>query len=78
MSVASIAIFHVPRAGRALPYRQAELGADAHVRNRMQKSENIQKPEDYRDHYHGVQDGFDRSLHRYEAVHQPEQYAYHH
>jgi len=43
----------------------------------VEESENIQQPQNYPDDNHGVQDGLDRSLHRYEAIDQPKQQADH-
>jgi hypothetical protein len=45
---------------------------------RVEKSKNIQQPQNDSDDYHCIQDGLDRSLHWYEAIDQPEQDAYHH
>jgi hypothetical protein len=43
----------------------------------MKQPENIEKPQNGADHYDGIQDRLDRTLHRYEAVHQPKQHADH-
>jgi hypothetical protein len=43
---------------------------------RVQESENVQEPENDDDNDDGVQNGFDGALHRDEAIHEPEQYAY--
>ncbi|MGB8476008.1 MAG: hypothetical protein WCE61_18155 [Candidatus Acidiferrum sp.] len=39
----------------------------------MENSKNVQKPQHHTNDHHGIQDGFNRSLHWYEAVDQPEQ-----
>jgi hypothetical protein len=45
-------------------------------RERMKQSENVQKPQDHTDHHHRIQDGFNRSFHRYEAIDEPQQNAH--
>jgi hypothetical protein len=39
----------------------------------MEESENIQKPQDHDNYDDGIQDGLDRPLHGYKAVHEPQQ-----
>lgn len=43
----------------------------------MKKSKNVQEPQNRGDHHDRIQDGLNRSLHRYETVDQPKQNAYH-
>jgi hypothetical protein len=43
----------------------------------MQESENIHEPQNHGDNYNRIQDRFDRSRHRDETVHQPEQNTHH-
>ncbi|HXQ26854.1 MAG TPA: hypothetical protein VN822_10635, partial [Candidatus Acidoferrales bacterium] len=52
------------------------LRPDVHPGQRMKDSKDIEKPQDHRNHNDRVQNGLDRSLHRYEAVDQPEQNAH--
>jgi hypothetical protein len=47
--------------------------SNVNPRERMKQSENVQEPQDHADHHHGIQDGFNRSLHRYEAIDEPQQ-----
>jgi hypothetical protein len=49
------------------------LRPNANIREGMKKSENVQEPQDHADHHHGIQDRFDRPLHRDEVVDQPQQ-----
>jgi hypothetical protein len=55
----------------------AYLRANVYSRKRMNDPEYVQEPQNHADHHHGVQDGLDRSSHRYEVIDQPKQYAYH-
>jgi hypothetical protein len=47
------------------------------MREGMEKSKNVQEPQDDADHYHGIQDRLDRRLHGDEVIDQPQQNAYH-
>jgi hypothetical protein len=53
-------------------------GAYVYPGKRLEESESVQQPNNHGDHHHRVQNGFDRSLHRYEPIDQPEQQADHH
>lgn len=53
------------------------LRSNVEMGKRVEESENIQQPENDSDDDHCVQDGLDRSLHRYEAVDQPKQESDH-
>jgi hypothetical protein len=46
------------------------------VGKRIEEAENIQEPENDRNYYDRVQDGFDCTLHRNEAVDQPQDNSY--
>jgi hypothetical protein len=50
--------------------------SNVNPRERMKQPENVQKPQDHADHHHRVQDGFNRSFHRYEAIDEPQQNAH--
>jgi hypothetical protein len=52
-------------------------GAYVYAGKRVEESENIQQPKNHGDHHHCVQNGFDRSLHRYEPIDEPEKQADH-
>jgi hypothetical protein len=43
----------------------------------MKKSKDVQQPQHHADDHNRVQYGFDRSLHWYEAVDQPEKNTHH-
>ena|ERR1039457_845783 len=49
--------------------------AHAELGNIVQKSESLQKPNDYRNHDNAIQDALDLTLHGNEAVYQPKQDA---
>jgi hypothetical protein len=57
-----------------LPIIQARLRPHADVREGMKKSEDVQKPQDHGNNHDRIQDGLDRSLHRYQ-VDKPKQNA---
>jgi hypothetical protein len=40
---------------------------------RMNESKNVQEPHNHADHHNSIQDGLDRSCHRYEVIDQPKQ-----
>jgi len=44
----------------------------------MEQSKYVQKPQNYGNHHHRIQNGFDRALHRYETINQPQQKTHHH
>jgi hypothetical protein len=43
----------------------------------MKQPEHVQQPQNDRNDHNAVQNGFDRSLHWDEAIHQPQQDSYH-
>jgi hypothetical protein len=59
------------------PFLWLGLSPNVDMGERVEESENIQQPKHYGDDHYGVQDGFNRSLHWYEAVDQPEQKSDH-
>jgi hypothetical protein len=59
------------------PFLWLRLSPDVDMGERVEESKNIQQPKHYGDDHHCIQDGFDRSLHWYEAVDQPEQKSDH-
>jgi hypothetical protein len=46
---------------------------NANIGEGMEKSENVEKPQDYANHHDGIQDRLDRPLHRDEVIDQPQQ-----
>jgi hypothetical protein len=52
------------------------LRPNANIGEGMEKSENVEKPQDYADHHDGIQDRLDRPLHRDEVIDQPQQNTY--
>jgi len=65
--------------GSYLPYGQVRTvyAPNAHPRQRVKKSKNVQQPQNRGDHHDGVQNRLDRSSHRNEIVHQPQQNSHH-
>src|SRR5580704_7037167 len=55
------------------PITRAGLSADADMREGAKKPEDVQEPQHDDDHYDGVQNRLDRSLHWYVAVDEPKQ-----
>jgi hypothetical protein len=53
------------------------LRSNVEIGKGVEEPENVQQPENDSDDDHCVQDGLDRSLHRYEAVDQPKQESDH-
>jgi hypothetical protein len=43
----------------------------------MEQPKNIQQPQNDRNDHDAIEDGFDRSLHGDEAIHQPQEDTYH-
>ena len=58
-------------------YVQLVLCPDMDPGKGVEESENIQQPKNYSDNNNCIQDGLDRSLHRYEAINEPKQQADH-
>jgi hypothetical protein len=52
---------------------RACLRPEVDAGERVEKSENVQKPQNHANHNHGVENRLDGSLHRYEGIHEPEQ-----
>jgi hypothetical protein len=70
----------IARAGRSPRLERVLLDLDClcvHSGQGMQEAENVQKPEHDTYHDDRVQNGFDRSLHRDETVHEPKQHTDH-
>jgi hypothetical protein len=57
--------------------RRTSPFSDVNIGKVMKQPENIQEPQDDGDDYDAVQDGFDRSLHGDEAIHQPQENTHH-
>jgi len=53
------------------------LLADAKVSEVVHEAEGVQQPNYDDDHYHSIQNGLDRALHRNEVIHQPKQHTHH-
>ena len=54
---------------------KTSLRADSDVWQITQDPEHVQQPEHHAYNYYGIQNRFDCSLHRNEAVHQPKQHT---
>jgi hypothetical protein len=52
------------------------LPANANMREGTEKSKYVQKPQHHNNHNDRVQNGFNRSLHGFEAVDKPKQNSY--
>ena len=57
-------------------FLQNWLCPEVHPGHGMKESKNVQEPQDHGNHDDCIQNGLDRSLHRYEAIDYPEQNAY--
>src|SRR5579863_2041055 len=53
------------------------LTTHADMRERTEKPEHVQQPQNHGDNHHAVQDRFYRPLHWYEAINQPKDYTNH-
>jgi hypothetical protein len=60
-------------ARRGTPRSDAKLTTNTDMREGTKQPKDIEKPQYYRDDNNAVQDGLNRSLHRYETIDQPEQ-----
>jgi hypothetical protein len=65
-----------PDHGPGVPFTAVCLCADVDPGKSVKEPERVQEPQYDADDHYGVQDRLDSSLHRDEAIHEPQQYAH--